>query len=392
MHDPLAADGVSRRGLAVDVTAATLFAVVAVAVHSTQSEAAVVASILVAGALAVRRLSPTTMIVLAVASAAVQVVCNDIAVLASLAYAVVFSTLGGSPDRRVRFGALAAALIGAGIAAWEMPLAFDGQRPEGIGPRVATFLFAYAAAGLVVIGGWTVGFIRFQRRAVEHARVTETIAQLERRRLLDLYDEQARRARLARDMHDVVAHSLAIVVAQSEGARYTIDADPAAARDALGVIADTARDALTDVRTLLEQLRSDDVEVTREDRHRLLDRMRAAGMTLHTNESGDPHDADDAGAVERVAYRVLTEALTNALKYGDLSAPVEVDHDWTDGYRLRVVNTISDAPLAPGGAGHGIIGMAERAAQAGGTLTSTGDGDHWIVELAIPARQEGLSR
>ncbi len=89
---------------------------------------------------------------------------------------------------------------------------------------VAARLFGFAGAAVVVIGGWAFGFIRYQRRMVQQASIAETIAELERKRLLDLYDEQSERTRLARDMHDVVAHSLAVVVAQAEGARMVLDA------------------------------------------------------------------------------------------------------------------------------------------------------------------------
>lgn len=260
----------------------------------------------------------------------------------------------------------------------------DGAADTSPNHPLLSGLFAAAGVAIVVVGGWVAGFITFQRRSVAAAEMSETIAELERRRMLDLYDEQAERSRLARDMHDVVAHSLAVVVAQAEGARYAMETDPEAARDALGVIATTARGALGDVRSVLEELRStdSDAEINRTDRDQLFARMRAAGMLILTSETGEVGDVGPA--VARTAYRVLTEALTNALKYGDLARPVIVDQDWTDGCRLTVRNTIAVDPLAPGGAGHGLLGMAERAAQAGGVLTSAPDGDDWLVTLTIP--------
>lgn len=388
MRDPLSTGGLTRRGLIIDVAIAVVFALVAIPIHLGQSTSAAVTAAVVSIALALRRLAPSVMIVLALASAAVQVATDQIAVVASLAYFPLFATVGGHPDRRVRFGSLSVAIAGCVVAGWEFPHAYV----DAAGNAVAIRLFGFAGAAVVVIGGWAFGFIRYQRRMVQQASVAETIAELERKRLLDLYDEQSERTRLARDMHDVVAHSLAVVVAQAEGARMLLDADPDATRKALHVIADTARGALGDVRGLLEQLRDEDVSsASRSDRDILFDRMRAAGMTIDTQETGNDESVD--ANITRVAGRVLSEALTNALKYGDLAVPVVVRIEWTRGCSMTVWNALSDNPLAPGGAGHGIAGMAERAAQIGGTLRSARDNrDGWLVSLQIPAPVSDTTR
>ncbi|MGC4935239.1 sensor histidine kinase [Gordonia sp. DT30] len=388
MRDRLRTGTLTRRGLLVDVGAAVVFGAVAIPVHLVQSGAATAAAVLVTLALALRRVAPSAMIALTLASAVVQVAADQVAVLAALAYFPLFATVGGHPDRRVRFGSLAVAVVGSVLAGWEFPRAYA----DAAGKPIAIAVFGFAGAAVVVIGGWAFGFIRHQRRIVAQVAVAETVAELERRRLLDLYDEQTERTRLARDMHDVVAHSLTVVVAQAEGARLRMDADPAAARDALGVIAGTAREALGDVRTLLEQLRSEDASsVSRSDRAGIFERMRGAGMTIDSRETGSAADADPL--IARVADQVLGEALTNALKYGDLARPVVVRLDWTTGCRISVWNALSDNPLAPGGAGHGLAGLAERAAQVGGRLRSTGDSDGgWLVELDVPAAQEVRTR
>ncbi|OZC32815.1 sensor histidine kinase [Gordonia polyisoprenivorans] len=386
MRDPLSTGGLTRRGLIIDVAIAVVFALVAIPIHLGQSTSAAVTAAVVSIALALRRPAPSVMIVLALASATVQVATDQIAVVASLAYFPLFATVGGHPDRRVRFGSLSVAIAGCVIAGWEFPHVYASA------DIVAARLFGFAGAAVVVIGGWAFGFIRYQRRMVQQASIAETIAELERKRLLDLYDEQSERTRLARDMHDVVAHSLAVVVAQAEGARMVLDADPEATRKALHVIADTARGALGDVRGLLEQLRNEDVSsASRSDRDTLFDRMRAAGMTIDTRETGNDESVD--ANITRVAGRVLGEALTNALKYGDLAVPVVVRIEWTRGCSMTVWNALSDNPLAPGGAGHGIAGMAERAAQIGGTLRSDRDNrDGWLVSLQIPAPVSDTTR
>lgn len=384
MRDPLYTGALTRRGLAADVLTAGVFGAVVTPVHYTQSSQAGIATILITVALAFRRSAPTLMIIFTLSSAALQVATSDIAVIACLAYFPLMVTLGGHPMRSVRVASLVMASSGSVLAAWVLPSAYGAPQPDR---RLITLLFAFAASAVVVIGGWALGFIQYQRRSVQEARVAETIAELERRRVLDVYAEQTERTRLARDMHDVVAHSLTIVVAQAEGARFAFDDDPASSREALRVIADTARDALGDVRLLLEQLRSEDrSDASRSDRAALFARMRAAGMTIDDAESGDPDLADDA--VQRVAHRVLTEALTNALKYGELTEPVVVHTVWGDGgCHIVVRSTISHSPLAPGGAGHGIPGMAERAALVGGRLSSAAAEDGtWLVSLSIPAQ------
>ena len=382
----------AKRSIAFDVILGLGVGGVLAVAHSNEPGTQGIAGVLIALAVVTRRFAPSVMVVLALASAVLQVWTADVASVSSLLYAPLFASAGGSPNRMLRRWSLFAAIVGSLIAGWALMRAF----PESFGTDSgAVVLLSYAVstagAAFVVVGGWAIGFIGHQQRTVAAAQVSETIAELERRRLLDLYDEQAERSRLARDMHDVVAHSLAVVVAQAEGARFTLDAKPEAAREALGVIADTARSALADVRAVLEELRNTGStgEASRTDRDQLYARMKAAGMDIVETETGSVDSADPM--VARVAYQVLIEALTNALKYGDLSVPVTVDHDWTGGCRLTVRNTLSDDPLAPGGARHGIVGMTERAALVGGSLTSAPDGEDWLVELVIPADTEGES-
>ncbi|MFT4085956.1 MAG: histidine kinase [Gordonia sp. (in: high G+C Gram-positive bacteria)] len=383
MHDPLALPGATRLSTAVDVLVALFVVGLSVlSVHPMHGYVELTVSLIVGAAVACRRTWPSAMMALALVSAAVQVATSEVAVVPCLAYALLFSVAGGHPVRAVRRGSLAVAVSGSMIAGLVLPKAFEGglAYDDGIG----RWLVGTALSAVVVVGGWTTGFIRYQRRTVETAKVSETISELERRRLVELYDEQAERSRLARDMHDVVAHSLAVVIAQAEGARYSLEKNPEAAREALGVIAETGREALGDVRAVLEELRSGEAPgaATRADREQLYTRMRAAGMRLEIHDTGD----DAPSAVAGAAFRILTEALTNALKYGDLDEPVVVRHDWSaDGCRMSVRNRIAERPLAPGGARHGILGMTERAAAVDGALRSIVDGPHWIIELVVPA-------
>ncbi len=189
--------------------------------------------------------------------------------------------------------------------------------------------------------------------------------------------------RIARDMHDVVAHSLAVVIAQADGARYASASDPSAATAALGTISSTARSALADVRLLLTQLRhsqGDGPQPTLADLEELYAHVRAAGVELRVDVDPAP-PAEPPGAVQLAVYRILQEALTNAIRHGD--GRVAVRLAWgPERVDLEVANAMK-TDAAPS-AGHGIIGMRERAQLAGGSLSAEAvDGD-FVVRATIP--------
>ena len=110
MRDPLALPDLTRRGIIVDVALAGVFGLIAIPIHAFEGASSVMAAILVTVALACRRIAPSTMMVCALMSAAVQSIDLRIAVLPCAAYAILFYTAGGHPDRRVRFGSLAVAI------------------------------------------------------------------------------------------------------------------------------------------------------------------------------------------------------------------------------------------------------------------------------------------
>ncbi|HET7305660.1 MAG TPA: histidine kinase [Segeticoccus sp.] len=369
------------RQLAFDVVVAVPFAAVGVLFGTTQSGTSVAAAGLLALALVVRRLWWVVMVCLALAAALLQLVSGDVNVPADLAYAVLFFTVGGHPDQAVRRFGLACAGVAVVVAgAWTG----STQLPDrGWGAVAFASVGTAAMTAVVVHGGWGAGYLRWQRRQAIQARVDTRVEQVERRRAHDLYEQEQERGRIAADMHDVVAHSWAVVAAQSDGARYLLRSDPEQAEAALAVIGDTARSAMSDVRRLLAQLRDQDAGAGPgpERTDQLVERMRAAGMDLRIGSTGTPASA---GLVPLTAQRVLTEALTNALKHGDLSRPVLVDQDWSDGYRLRVENHLR-ADGAGGGDGHGLRGMTERVELAGGCLAAGPASDRWVVRVTIPA-------
>jgi signal transduction histidine kinase len=214
------------------------------------------------------------------------------------------------------------------------------------------------------------------------------------------------RAAIARELHDVVAHSLAVMIVQADGGRYAFEADPAQARAALETVAATGRDALEDMRRLVGVLRgSEPDEPEPPDRavavdrrreglghlHQLVDRATSAGLDVDVCVDGPV--ADLPQAVELAVYRLAQEALTNVIRHAGARARVDLRVLVTAGdVTLSVVDDGGGAAPAPsraGGVGHGLVGMRERVAVHGGTLDA-GPGERgWAVRASIPVARVG---
>ena len=407
----------TRRQVGLDLGTGLLFAVLMGVLHGTIGIAAGVAAALVGAALATRRLSWRVMSAIAIGAAVLQVVSGQVAYVADPGYAVLFFTLGAHRSPGVRRWGLACAVIATVVAG-----AFLASQPRASGTVLSTAALSAGFAALtavVTVGGWVAGFVRWQNRQGVQARVDAQLEAAERRRLLGLYDIEQERRRLAADMHDVVAHSWAVVAAQSDGARYHLRRDPAGAERALEVIGETARTAIGDLRTIVAQLRDPGLAPDTPgfaQQAEVVERMRTSGMDLRLDEVGP---RDESPLLALTAHRLLGESLTNALKHGDLAAPVHVEQDWTDGYRLTVTNRLRDhgtdgvavttggstaaagagaastptgnlvaSGTTPGngsaGTGHGLTGMSERTTVAGGTFIAGAEGGHWVVRAHIP--------
>lgn len=371
----------SRRQVLFDVALGAAVGLVAITIHVQQGAASAIAAALLALAVALRRVWLPAMIALAFAAAALQLVTSDLAVVADLAYGPLAFTLGAHRSAAVRRWGLACAAAAMLVAgAWGIVSQLARSGPASVFTGVAMAAMAAVIAG----GGWVSGYLRWQRRRAIQARVDASLQVVEQRRLVGLVAQERERARIAADMHDVVAHSWAVVAAQADGARYLLRADPAQAEVALEVIGDTARSAMTDVRRLLTELREGHAEPPAGDRdHRsdLAARMRGAGMDLVLHRTGIPARGE---AIEQTARRVLAESLTNALKHGDLNSPVVVEERWHDGYVLRVENAVDPASATSRIDGHGLLGMSQRVKAAGGTMTAGIQENRWVVQIAIP--------
>jgi signal transduction histidine kinase len=206
-------------------------------------------------------------------------------------------------------------------------------------------------------------------------------------------DEESRRAvlqeraRVARDLHDVVAHSMSMVVVRAQTARYRLPAVDEAAAAEFTEIGEAARQALAELRGVLQVLRTDDgaelrPQPTAADVDDLLAATARAGVDLTVTSSGDP--AALGAAATASLYRILAEALANASRHA-AGAPVAVtlDHG-DDAVRLRVAHGPGRDATGPG-SGLGLPGMRERAAAVGGELTVGPHGDGgWAVEARLP--------
>ncbi|WAP52874.1 histidine kinase [Arthrobacter sp. ATA002] len=253
-----------------------------------------------------------------------------------------------------------------------------GSNPGIIGAHLV-FLVAVEAVVLVC---WTFGDLaRTRRLAMEalrdHARRLEVERQQERD--LAAADE---RTHIAREMHDIVAHSLSVIITQADGARYASAQDPEIAAKTLGTIAETGRGSLREMRRLLGVLRGDELASTRplpslEDVPSLVDAVKRAGLDVSVAWSGTMRRGLPAGA-ELTAYRVIQESLTNVLKHAGPSVQARVDLEWTPrGLQVTVhddgrgAGADSPPPAPPSaGSGQGINGMSERVALYDGTLAA----------------------
>lgn len=200
------------------------------------------------------------------------------------------------------------------------------------------------------------------------------------------------RARIAREMHDVVAHTLSVMVAQADGGRFTAAADPATAQRTLSTIGQVGRSALAEMRTLLGVLRGDDDEAARgpqpgvEDIEGLVMEARATGLDVSWVTTGTARSLPiGAGSA---LYRIAQESLTNVRTHAGPTVQVYVHLHWADDVTLTISDDGRGAAATSNGVGFGLVGMRERAAVFGGSLVAgprAGGGYQVTARLPLPA-------
>lgn len=222
---------------------------------------------------------------------------------------------------------------------------------------------------------WTVGMIA--RHRYERTRAADRRAELARRGQEEVKRQAIadERSRISRELHDLVAHGVGVMVVQAGAGRLALDQDAPRAKDAFLAIEDTGRHALADMRRLVGLLREDNGRPAPHpqpglaDLEALLERVRASGLEVDVEVHGEPHRI--SAGLDLAAYRIVQEALTNVLKHANASqVHVTIDHHDAD-LEITVTDNGRAAPsVTPPSGGHGLIGMRERVALYGGELRS----------------------
>ncbi len=356
------------------------------ALHGTEGPAAlnVAGGLLLTLPLAFRRQAPVAVIAIFCATA----ILNE-----ALGGALFTFPEAGAPDQDPPlFASLAAGVVASysvGVYADDRPavagllLAVAGLWATVVASDQIEFANFIWSGGLIAATPWFAGRVSRSRRQ----RIASLELEQEQRTQIALADE---RARIARELHDVVAHSVGVIVVQAQGARRIIHRDPARADEALATIEDTARSALGEMRRSLGVLRSEGEQAARApqpgvgDIEGLLANARSSGLSVDFTVEGTARPLPQG--VDLSAYRIVQEALTNTIKhagrvrsrvtlrYGDDELVVEVKDDGP--------GPAADAREA---AGHGLVGMRERVAALAGELhAGAGPDGGFLVRASLP--------
>ncbi|WP_258066947.1 sensor histidine kinase [Arthrobacter sp. GMC3] len=257
----------------------------------------------------------------------------------------------------------------------------------------------YWAAGtalflLVMLVFWLAGFlIRNHEERTILSKQREEAQSSRQAAEVDLVVEQER-TRISRDLHDVLAHSLAVIVAQADGSRYISQDLPSPVQLALQDIAGSARKALVDAQRVIYSGHDDKLTEPQPGLHdvdTLIEQMDGSPLAVVRTVSGTPVDL--AAGQELAVYRIVQESLTNALKHGGADAQASVHFDWSGpGLAVQVCNATKEpsagqSPSGAPGMGRGIPGMSERARLAGGWLVAEPGEGEFLVNAFIPYGQ-----
>ncbi|MCC5574033.1 sensor histidine kinase [Microtetraspora sp. AC03309] len=253
---------------------------------------------------------------------------------------------------------------------------------------------AWPTSSVFVMAIWVTGiYVNMRQRYVESLLERAERAEHER-------DQQARiaaaaeRTRIARELHDVVAHNVSVMVVQADGAGYAIDTDPEQARRAVQAVSSTGRQALAEMRRLVGVLRDDRTsagEYAPQPGLRqltdLVEQVRASGLPVEFTVSGSPQAVPEGEQL--VIYRIIQEALTNTLKHGGpgVRARVLMEYGSSD-VTLTVTDDGRGASAVRAEDGHGLIGMRERVSMYGGTVRAAPHlGGGFQVTARLPVGQ-----
>ncbi|WP_235856827.1 sensor histidine kinase [Occultella glacieicola] len=347
------------------------------------------ASLVMPAAVGWRRSHPVPSAVAVYAAALVHVVAGAPLIFAdSMIFVALYSVTVYGPIW-ARRTALGSALFGCLI----LSLLFSTTSGQAPLDSLVTAGAAMAFLSALVMITWAIAMVR-KSRVDRVESLAERAARLEIER-----DQQAQiataaeRARIAREMHDIVAHSLSVVIAQADGGRYAAPADPEAATRALTTISETGRAALADMRRILGVLRNDEARegdlIPQPDDSNLdtlAEHVRDTGLQVSVVRVGVARAMPPGAGL--TVYRIAQEALTNILKHAGPGAHATLLVQWTPvGLVLQIDDDGRGAAASSDGAGHGLLGMRERTAMLGGTLAAgprAGGGYRVRAEIPLP--------
>lgn len=330
-----------------------------------------------------RRSHPVLVFAAVYVTHAMQVLLYDTPLPGQFAFPIAVYSLARWRGLRWSVAGLVLGLVAATVAAIDWAPGIDLTYAANI--RVITS--QAVGIGLIVAVAWVLGRLGHTREAYVNSLIerSERVArEADHRAQLAA---QGERNRIAREMHDVVAHGLSVIIVQADGARYAASARPEAAVDALETIASTGRQALTEMRSLLGLLREHGTGTAPQpdlaDLPALLEEA-AASMRLDTEISADL--AGIPPGVALTAYRLLQESLTNVRKHAgpQVTTTVTLRRDG-DTLVLTVHDDGRGASASDDGGGHGLVGMRERVAAHGGDLrVGPAVGGGYRVDARIP--------
>lgn len=348
--------------------------------------AACIVAVSVGVAVGLHRTAPGLAMLVLYLGGALQLVTGIDFLLVQLASGIVFYGLARYERALVAWGWIAATPF-AYIAIGLHLRAYGSQRAASLGVSELVQNTTHPVRWAVVIGVMPVmiplliGYIRRldDRRSAAESQLDQ--ARQSRRDALDLAADRQSQVQLAREVHDVVGHSLAAIAMQAESGQYIRDV-PDQARDALANIASAARQSLIDIRLLLEtgQARTEDLDA-------VITRVRDAGADVETVVEGREHLLSPELAT--VACRVLQEMLSNALRHGVAGEPIVVERRWADVLTLTTSNRFDPSMPRDGRVGIGLAGMRSRLENVGGDLLIRRSAERFEVSATLPTSGAG---
>ena len=294
---------------------------------------------------------------------------TDVEAFGLIVLLVVYNAAAHTSGRRARLAGALTAVFGV-TALLTDP---DGASLGGI-------IFFTLSFGAPWLAGYVVQRRRLGEARMRHERDAAEAAIVEER------------GRIARELHDVVAHAISVIVLQARGGRRLLDSEPDETRGALDTIEHTGQQALVEMRRLVRLLREGDEELalapqlTLSRLDHLVDQVRAAGLPVTLSIEGDPVELPPG--IDLSAYRIVQEALTNALKHaGPAQARVSLRY-LPDGLDIEVADDGTGTANGDGG-GHGLVGIRERVSVYGGELDAGPQADGgYAVRARLPYASE----